>query len=58
VSKLSDAETEAAETQTWIRFALACGYLAAPNAEALNAEYDAILSMLVAMIAHPKRWTI
>ena len=26
VSKLSDAESEAAETQTWIRFAVACGY--------------------------------
>ena len=26
VSKLSDAETEAAETQTWIEFAVRCGY--------------------------------
>src|SRR4051812_31297614 len=27
VSKLSDAETEAAETQVWIEFAVKCGYL-------------------------------
>ncbi len=28
VSKLNDAEAEAAETQTWINFAVECGYLA------------------------------
>ncbi len=27
VSKLSDAEVEAAETQVWFEFALKCGYL-------------------------------
>lgn len=27
VAKLSDAEAEAAETQTWIQFAVECGYL-------------------------------
>ena len=27
VSKLSDVEAEAAETQTWLDFASACGYL-------------------------------
>jgi len=27
VSKLNDAEAEAAETQTWIYFAVECGYL-------------------------------
>ena len=27
VSKLADAESEAAETQVWIEFALKCGYL-------------------------------
>ena len=27
VSKLSDAEAEAAETQVWIEFAVRCGYL-------------------------------
>ena len=29
VSKLSDADAEAAETQTWLDFALACGYIKA-----------------------------
>ncbi len=27
ISKLSDAETEAAETQVWLEFAVKCGYL-------------------------------
>src|SRR5829696_9224743 len=27
ISKLSDAEAEAAETQVWIQFAVRCGYL-------------------------------
>jgi four helix bundle protein len=27
VSKLSEADAEAAETQTWLDFALACGYI-------------------------------
>ena len=27
VSKLSDSETEAAETQVWLEFAVKCGYL-------------------------------
>ena len=28
MSKLKDAESEAAETQVWIEFALKCGYIA------------------------------
>src|SRR5215813_7448430 len=28
IAKLSDAEAEAAETQTWLQFAVSCGYLA------------------------------
>ncbi len=27
ISKLNDAEAEAAETQTWLHFAIECGYL-------------------------------
>jgi len=27
ISKLHDVEAEAAETQTWLEFALACGYI-------------------------------
>ena len=58
VAKLSDAEGEAAETQTWIQFAVECGYLEREKAECLYSEYDAILGMLVRMISDPASWTI
>src|SRR5262245_12419495 len=47
VAKLSDAETEAAETQTSIEFALACGYLDQQTAAKLIEEYEQLLRMIV-----------
>lgn len=58
VAKLSDAEGEAAETQTWIQFAVECGYLEREKAKCLYSEYDAILGMFVRMISDPASWTI
>src|SRR5436190_13550309 len=50
ISKLSDAESEAAETQVWLQFAVDCEYLEKQDARELYQEYDEILSMLVAMM--------
>ncbi len=47
VSKLNDSEGEAAETQTWLQFAVECGYLPADTTRSLYAEYDEIIAMLV-----------
>ncbi len=58
VSKLSDAEGEAAETQTWIEFAVRCDYLNRNEAKKLFLEYDEILAMLVSMINAPSRWVL
>ena len=58
VSKLSDAEGEAAESQVWLQFSVECKYLDRPVAKELYAEYDAITAMLVHMINHPTNWTI
>lgn len=58
VSKLSDAETEAAETQVWIEFAVARGYLEAAMAHTLKEEYDGIIGTLVGMINHPETWVL
>jgi four helix bundle protein len=58
VSKLNDAESEAAETQTWIEFASRCGYLTATEAESLTAEYEHICSQLVVMVENPDDWAI
>ncbi len=58
VSKLSDAESEAAETQTWIEIALRCRYLTPEKALYLDRRCEELLSQLVAMISHPEQWTI
>jgi four helix bundle protein len=58
VSKLSDAEAEAAETQVWIEFAVKCSYTDRDRAAALYQAYDEILRILVSMINHPECWLI
>src|SRR5262245_32149248 len=45
VSRLSDAESEAAETQVWIEFAVKCGYLSRDGALPLYQTYDDIERM-------------
>jgi four helix bundle protein len=58
VAKLSDSESEAAETQVWLEFAVKCGYLDRDRAAPFYQEYDEILRMLVSMINSPASWTI
>jgi four helix bundle protein len=58
ICKLSDSESEAAETQVWIEFAEKCGYLRPDQAGALLEAYDEVLRMIVAMINHPENWVI
>lgn len=58
VSKLNDSESEAAETQTWIQFAVACDYVNRNDAATLYKQYDEILAMLVKMISDADNWTL
>ena len=58
ISKLSDAETEAAETQTWIDFAVACNYLELEVGERLKDEYEQLIRMIVSMANHSDKWII
>ena len=58
VSKLNDSESEAAETQTWIVFAIRCGYMSRENGKQLLVEYNNILGQLVSMISKPDDWVI
>jgi four helix bundle protein len=58
ISKLSDSESEAAETQVWIEFSVRCGYLDRDRAAEIYKIYDEILRMIVAMITHPDQWII
>jgi four helix bundle protein len=58
VSKLSDAESEAAETQVWIEFAVKCSYTDRDCAAVLYKTYDEILCILVSMINKLECWLI
>jgi four helix bundle protein len=58
VSKLSDAESEAAESQTWTEFARRCRYLSSEDAVDLDERYERILGQLVSMIEHPADWAV
>jgi four helix bundle protein len=58
VSKLSDSESEAAETQVWLQFAVKCKYVDRDAAAELYHTYDAVLGMLVEMINHPEPWLL
>jgi four helix bundle protein len=56
LAKLSDSEAEAAETQTWIEFAVRCSYLGTDLGRELYQTYDHILGKLVNMIRNPSPW--
>lgn len=58
VAKLSDSEAEAAETQTWLEFAVACRYLDPVVGQEISAAYDLVLGKLVTMITHPDQWAL
>jgi len=58
IAKLSDSEAEAAETQTWIQFAVGCNYVDREEAAELYREYDQLLAMLVDMINNASRWVL
>ena len=58
ISKLADAEAEAAETRVWIEFAVRCDYLNREAGRAAYQEYDLVLKTIVGMIQHPETWII
>jgi four helix bundle protein len=56
VSKLNDSEAEAAETQTWIEFAVRCGYMDRRLGRDLLKIYDEIIAMLLSIANKPAPW--
>jgi four helix bundle protein len=58
VSKLSDAETEAAETQVWAELAFRCRYWDRETFRLIDENYDQIIGKLVRMIDNPGPWLI
>ena len=58
ISKLSDAEGEAAETQVWLHFALSFGYLDKVITLDMDEKYDHVEAQLITMIRNPEKWSI
>ncbi len=58
LAKLNDCEGEAAETQTWLDFAVECQYLDLETGQKLSSTYDEVLSILVKIINNPTNWLL
>ena len=58
ISKLTDSDGENSETDTWLDFALDCGYLEPSNHLRLTAECKHIGSMLGSMLNKPKSFLL
>jgi four helix bundle protein len=58
IAKLSDAESEACETQVWLEFAKKCGYLKEEVGEGLHEEYEIIMRQLMNMVQNVEKWLI
>ena len=57
-SKLTDADSEVAETQSWLEFALRCGYISQDVFDDLDRVYEKISGGLVTMMASADQWCI
>lgn len=56
VNKMSEADGEGTETQVWIDFAYACGYISGELQSRWRRGYEEVGRMLGSMIAHPERF--
>jgi four helix bundle protein len=56
ISKLNDAETENTETQVWLDFALACGYITRQKYEELTMRNNEVGKLIWYMINHPDKF--
>ena len=58
VSKLADADSEAAETQVWIDFSHDCGYLSQKQYDELIGGYEDVGRMLGSMVVSPEKFHV
>ncbi len=57
VSKLSDCEGEACETQVWLDFALKFNYISHEQYSSLDEKYEKVIGKLVTMASQPEKWS-
>lgn len=56
ISKLNDSETENAETQVWLDFAIACHYFTNEIYLELKSDNDEVAKLVLYMINNPDRF--
>jgi len=56
INKLTDCDSEAAETQVWIDFAFDCGYVSKETHDQLLVQYEEVGRMLSGMMAKPEQF--
>ncbi len=58
IAKLSDSEAEAAETLTWLDFALECKYIDQTDHNILVTKCNFVIGKLVVMARQADKWTV
>lgn len=58
LSKLNDAEAEAAESQVWLKFAVKCEYVDRETGRQLYSQYNRILGLIVTMTNSADKWLL
>ena len=56
ISKISDADMENSETQVWLDFALACGYISQKIYDELTNKSEEVGRMINHMVEHPEKY--
>ena len=56
LSKLTDSDGEATETQVWLDFACDCGYMSKQNRDRLTSGHEQVGKMLGGMMKDPTRF--
>ncbi|MFE4108381.1 four helix bundle protein [Almyronema epifaneia] len=58
MSKFNEVEAEAAETQTWIEFAILCEYLDPEVGQELFHQYEIVIAVAARFIEHADAWVV
>lgn len=58
ILKLSDSETEAAETQVWLEFALRCNYLSPELYQDFYLRYDHLIGKIINLMKTADKWKL
>jgi four helix bundle protein len=58
ILKLSDSETEAAETQVWLEFAFNCNYISPGFYNDLYSRYDHLIGKIINLMRTADKWRL